>query len=583
LIFLESIKDYSDDSKSWNENNWDWKKDNFLKSYDNLRVSLTNNFNNNIYFPQKIKLFSFISFVSEKFESITIDSKFIDLGMIGKLTLVGGQKGSFTKLELLNLLEKSKDLAPSVFDILYSNEETHSKQEMTGVYFKALKSVRPLVTNQKYLHLITLDEVIKISSNLLENEDLLDYLVTAEKVKAKILGGYAGSLSVDDINKLLIIAEEYFGKLYFLDLAYDVHEKELASPKKINYLSYKHHSKFAEFEREQVKDYRRELIDIVKNFKLYRFDDGSQFYGRAIKRSKTGMLEIFSIRFLFNTFAKSYGHKESSNGLYALSLDELNELLFAFEPVLKDFGLWSQYPETFSRNVLLLADLFQGKSDGNMNMDGNEATEYGVLALFAMQTADKMIENMKNSCPEITAKEETGFALNCYRPLFFDSLLNKLGLSSKLPKLNQYLTSITKAEKDNFLISIEGFARDDQDPERPETRRDLVLLIGALLNIESTFLRYDIDDSNVLEPAELSKGFPVYEEAIMSIAKLEEGRRGFAKSIFLYMIKNMQIPSQLQVLNFHYNPLVRQNRISSKRLNIGALLYNMVVGIEEQD
>jgi hypothetical protein len=48
------------------------------------------------------------------------------------------------------------------------------------------------------------------------------------------------------------------------------------------------------------------------------------------------------------------------------------------------------------------------------------------------------------------------------------------------------------------------------------------------------------------------------------------------------MIKNMKIPGQVQVLNFHYNPLIRK-KISSKRLNIGALLYNMVIGTAEEN
>jgi hypothetical protein len=582
LIFLESIQDLPTESKSWNENNWAWKRDTFLKSFAALRVNLTKNFNENIYFPEKVKIFSFISYLSEKFESVNIEIKMLDLAVVGKLALVGGKKESFSKLELLNLLDKSKEVAPSAFDLLYSNDETHTTQEMAGVYFKAVKMIRPLVTNQRYLHLITLDEVMKIAANFTKNDDILDYTITAEKLKARLIGGYPASLSVDDINKLLIIAEDFLGRYYFLDLAYDSHEDQLKSGKKIRYLNYAHHKRFADFEQDQVKQYRRELNDIAKHFRLYRFEDGTQFYGKDIKRSKTGLLEIFSIRFLFNTVAKAYGHKEPEKEMFALSLDELNELLFAFEPILKDFGLWSKYPETFSRNVLLLADLFQGNSNGNMSMDGNEATEYGALALFAMQTADKMIESMSSKCEQIMAKEETGFALKCYRPIFFDTLLNKLDLAKKLPKLNKYISSIQKAERESFLISIEGFARDDQDPKRPETRRDLVLLIGALLNIESTFLRYDVDNSNILEPNELNKGFPVYEEAIMSLANLDESKRGFAKSIFLYMIKNMKIPGQVQVLNFHYNPLIRK-KISSKRLNIGALLYNMVIGTAEEN
>ena len=105
--------------------------------------------------------------------------------------------------------------------------------------------------------------------------------------------------------------------------------------------------------------------------------------------------------------------------------------------------------------------------------------------------------------------------------------------------------------------------------------RDYGLLIGAMINIESTFLRFDTDNNNLLDNKELDKAFLVYKEAIIAVVKLDESKEKYAKSIFIYMVKYMKIPSTLQLLNFHYAPWASHD-VLAKRVNIGALLYYLV-------
>lgn len=122
-----------------------------------------------------------------------------------------------------------------------------------------------------------------------------------------------------------------------------------------------------------------------------------------------------------------------------------------------------------------------------------------------------------------------------------------------------------------YLIKIEGFARDFPDETIPVGYRDIAKILGALLNVESTFRRFDVNNDNIVDRNELDEAFKIYEDAILAIAELEEGSR-FSKSIFLYMVKYMEIPTRWQLLRFHYNPLADRN-IEATRLNIGVLLY----------
>ena len=124
-------------------------------------------------------------------------------------------------------------------------------------------------------------------------------------------------------------------------------------------------------------------------------------------------------------------------------------------------------------------------------------------------------------------------------------------------------------------MHIEGFSREYEDPDMPITQRDYGMIIGALLNIESTFIRFDKDEDNVLNREELDQAFLLYRSAIISLAELSGSREKYAKSIFLYLVKNKKVPNKVQLLNFHYNPFINKD-IVAKRLNLGAVLYFLV-------
>lgn len=580
LIFLEDYRESVDGQKNLDRNNWDWKRSQFLKSFDQFKNYVIHSLDENIYFPDKVKVFDFADFIAEKFEELPFDKKILTVAPLLKVVIVGGPSHSISKLELLNIMEKSTDLTEIFFDLGFSSNETHDTQGMRGLYYQTVKKLRLILTNQKYLHISTVEDLVNRASEFMKKESLKTYLPTAEVLKEKFLGGYASSVSVADISKALEMAESFLAKYYYFDLSYDAHKDQLDSPEKIRYLNYRHHSDFKYFTREQILDFKKEFTDLVLKFRIYRKEDGTQAYTNHFERTKEGLLQIYMIKFFAEELSKAFGHKLLDKDTYGVTIEELNKVLFTFKPVLEDFGMWSKYPENFARNVILLADLFQGQSDGNLSMDPSEAAEYGTLALFAIQAAGEIVEVIKKDCEWIEAKEVEGFNLSCYRNVFFKALLEDLNLKERLPKLNAYIEGASDKEVRDFLVSVEGFARESRDQNRPETKKDLVLLIGAMLNIESTFLRYDTNKNNIVDPDELLKAFPVYEDAIMVVAPLEESQRSYAKSIFLYMIKYMEKPSKLQLAAFHYNPF-RSGEISSKRLNIGALLYNMVLAAAE--
>jgi hypothetical protein len=170
--------------------------------------------------------------------------------------------------------------------------------------------------------------------------------------------------------------------------------------------------------------------------------------------------------------------------------------------------------------------------------------------------------------------------------------MKTLNYSSNFPRLESYIFNNSKEELQNYLKGVEGFARENNDPKVPINKRDSTLILGALLNIESTFLRFDVNRDNTIDNfnvigregdtdiTELDTAFKIYRSAIIKVAKLAPEQEKYAQAIFLYMVKYMEIPPQGSWLDnakfWYFYKWGSRKHIVAKRLNIGVLLYYLV-------
>ena len=106
-----------------------------------------------------------------------------------------------------------------------------------------------------------------------------------------------------------------------------------------------------------------------------------------------------------------------------------------------------------------------------------------------------------------------------------------------------YLESIPAKRVNEYFDAIEVFARDEECQGKNLTERDALLLVGAILNVENIFIRFDKDDDNVMNYNELQQAYPVYKGAILLIAGDKNGElEKYAPSIFYYLIMKKRIP-----------------------------------------
>jgi hypothetical protein len=236
----------------------------------------------------------------------------------------------------------------------------------------------------------------------------------------------------------------------------------------------------------------------------------------------------------------------------------------------------------------LLADLFQSHSNGDQKININESTEFLIMLLTAVNLSQKIKPELTRFCDPGINSQDPLFDKLCYNEHFFDLLLNKLGFKNSFPRLNRYYTVAGHQETIDYLLGIEGFARDDNKPGVPINSRDMTLITGAMLNIESTFIRFDKNTDNIIDYNELDEAFLTYRQSIISLAGLKPEREKYAKGIFMYMVSKMEIPkitTLSETAEFAiFNTCVQERRcreifmdkIEAKRLNIGKLLFYMV-------
>ena len=313
-------------------------------------------------------------------------------------------------------------------------------------------------------------------------------------------------------------------------------------------------------------------------------------YSNDVKRNQNGFVEASMLKWVCKKLISGWGHKNTA-GIGQINIDEFQTFLFDMKPVLEEFKLWSPTPDTFARNVVLLADLFQNKSNGDVEVNYIELTEFAQMLLSATEIKTRMNKSLATVCDPGPVKDDPAFDTECYNKYFFDTILNTLNYKKNLPYLATYIQNSTPEEINAFLVGVEGFARDLPDPSIPVRNRDNILIIGALLNIESTFIRFDVNRDNVIDYKELQVAFKVYRSAIISLAKLRPDQENYAPSIFYYMASKMLIPptatiiDNLKFLSFHTCVRIGVCRnkiiggIEAKRLNIGKLLYYMVNGV----
>lgn len=259
-----------------------------------------------------------------------------------------------------------------------------------------------------------------------------------------------------------------------------------------------------------------------------------------------------------------------------------------FKWVLKDQGLVNIGRKgggelnAVADNVVLLSTLFQKQSDGcdfeGICMEVPEVTEFIVGLFTAIELKEGFTEKMVAECA--TELDENGrIEPDCFRRNFIKVLRkpNKISgysIADYMPQLDKYLDSLTadvvaegkpiteSPDYMKFMTETEAFTRVcthyDEGREGEEVwlkEDDAFAVFAGLLNVESTMLRYDLDQNGKMDYKNaygknevLNAYYETYEDAIKGLLPVEGIlNKLLARPVFQFLIKFGRTPDTKKV------------------------------------
>lgn len=472
-----------------------------------------------------------------------------------KKVLLGGEREILTHLEVEKIILNLDKILLIVLDaIRYKyvelNQETllellrKDMQDLTNIIFS------PDLGNRNNELMIGMDETFKLINLFVKDFDINDFKNIIFEVKQIVMGGSQESILGADLKQLTVHANSLLKKGSVFHRIFKRFERDLESslPVTINFDEYRHsypeHQKeLAEFER------------IVKNYRFFKGDFISPFYNHGFKRNASGVYEIavveYALKLLFATYGSPSPTADTVGG-YSIDNAQMKALVKKFEPDLVRMNLIQEgRGENTGNTISLLGTLFQFQSDNNKVMDVNEAAEFSLALISGLTMASELHKDLKNVCPidahdrlDPECMKENFFPRFCSKyHRFYPKMFEEYGAKTCAEFVNskdssQYLAQTIKAARNC------NFYTDGNEEEIPYSQSDMMLIITAMAHVETTVLRWDINENNVLDSSEVDAGYAIYESAIDGfLDEYPSIVRRFKKQIYLYLIKYEEIPS----------------------------------------
>lgn len=556
-------------------------KQDFVGATSNLATAMKSKLNQTNIFPPQVEYFDFFLFLNDEIEDINIDIDFLNAAVGFKSLLAGGKKDITNRLEIFTVLDKLEFIGSLYYNLTSLDFNTISSRELWELALSDIREFRDNIElTSAFAPVVTANNLATIAEYLMDDgKNYKNFAPLIESLKVKLIKGYQDVFIVRDFVALADLMEGFVEKMYFAEITFDLINPDRRNQKTIKVKeSELKDPDYFQIPIENQIVYLEELNQILNTYRYYRDDNGYSYYGNTVKRHVRGLREIVAVKWAAELLFPFYAEWSEEQKNWVLTIEKLDAVLQEFRPALEYFELWSNSISTFGRNILLLADLFQEQSDGTLDINPVETAEYGGLVFMAVQTGMELLETMVDNgyCKNIGTADDIIIENECYRSYLFKTMLSDLGLRRYLPKLYDYVVGSEMSEIYNFIRSVEGFARDNDDGKT--NKRASMLIFGAMLNIESTLIRFDINQDNILDFGELESGLEIYYGAVANLSELAGGNFEYlVPKAYFYMIDKMKLPPESKVAAFAtLTAYSLPEKIRAKRINVGKLLEGII-------
>ncbi|MCO5141502.1 MAG: hypothetical protein M9962_00260 [Oligoflexia bacterium] len=299
-------------------------------------------------------------------------------------------------------------------------------------------------------------------------------------------------------------------------------------------------SQFTIFNNESTKVAKRDLQENIANVDLV-FDKDLKAALVPVGSPKMSFFHLDRMhlfRILNKVVMRSYG---SSRG--SISEKQIKIMLKEFSPFLDFLKIDSKSVSDILHSRLYEASLFLPHSDGSVSLRLNEAMEFEVLLLSAVEQGDKIHREIAKVC-KTSRRRSGGYVVDaqCYRRTF---AYNSRVTWRVVPALATAFQEMTMDQRADAIGAMDPFLRSDRmGASYTQSDSRGLILIGYY--IELLFFRFDKDRNGVFDQDEVKKAYPLFEPIIAKKAK-ELGRtdpKEFYK-IYTYILAKRKIPTTL--------------------------------------
>ncbi len=259
-----------------------------------------------------------------------------------------------------------------------------------------------------------------------------------------------------------------------------------------------------------------EFARIVTEYRYMRGGADMATYSLDFIRNVDGTGEIAMLEYGIKTFYRSYN-------LTTAKVVQLQEIVKNFEDDLIEMDVFLPHrAASTAETITLLGSLFQSQSDENAELDVNEATEFAVSLITAMDAKKKVFEfyETKNCDRDMYGRIEP----NCFKDHFIEALCTnyrpylerlfdyfgadpELGCEQNFNSVHNmtYVNAAAEAARTCQFYPLEPTPTDPKPAkvEVPYSEGDVMSMILAMMHIETTITRWDTNQNNLMDPVEL--------------------------------------------------------------------------------
>lgn len=540
-----------------------------------------------------------------------------------KKVLLGGEKTVLTHVELERFMFSFPYLAEIALDATrykYILLEQESILAMLKMDVENLSGIilNPKLGNRDAEYFFSLEDAYEMVRMFVPKESFdidkfQNLIVYGKKI---IMGGNSKVVLGGDFKNLLYHAEKILSMGWVFHRMYDKFRVPLESklPVAINYNQAI--VAFPEYPNELKK-----FIRITQNYRMMKGEFESAFYTREWRRNPDAVFELALYEYALDLVMRfvdpeeldaqgqpvAWGTKFPYTGTtftHAIDQIQLGKLVKRIEKELIELDLiMPQRALSISDTVSLLGTLFQYQSDENINpttkkgtpiLDVNEATEFAVSLVTSIGMAKEMMKKYHVACdaemddfdrvsPSCFRKNFLKFMCQDYRqyyPLLFDSLGSAACDIPNTDYNKAYLDMTIKASR-----TCQTYHDANQKPteEIYYSESDIFSILVAMMHVEATFLRWDKNKNNSLDPDEVNDAYQIYSWALDGfLVDKPSYIKLFKKQIYQFMIKYEEIPNEKdpKSIGKFLKFLVSLNKKSSAtRKTFASVLY----GISEEN